>query len=223
MEGKGLFIIQTVIDPLTFFSLDPEGDSNTAAIIGGVIGGGGLVLFGVVIMLLLLIMVAKRHRKSPILYDYVGPPEVPLQSIRTSSNVAYGNKVEVETNTASAGSIQVQNYERTDSSSDQSYKKAKTCRPNNVAYGQVTPQQPAAIYEEASAQPEKNGNVAYPYPMHEDISSHNSPRDIDVNDNVAYGQVTPQQPAAIYEEASAQVNHQKIEMSGNVAYGQISH
>ena len=58
-------------------------------------------------------------------------------------------------------------------------------------------------------------------PMYEDISSHNSPRDIDLKDNVAYGPVTPQQPAVMYEEISAQP--EKIEMSGNVAYGQISH
>ena len=61
----------------------------------------------------------------------------------------------------------------------------------------------------------------HPSPMYEDISSHNSPRDIDLKDNVAYGPVTPQQPAAMYEEISAQP--ERIEMSGNVAYGQISH
>ena len=61
----------------------------------------------------------------------------------------------------------------------------------------------------------------YDYTMYEDISSHNRSRDIDLKDNVAYGPVTPQQPAAMYEEISAPP--EKIEMSGNVAYGQISH
>ena len=63
-------------------------------------------------------MVAKRHGKSPVqtaVYDYVGPPELPLPNIRTSSNVAYGCKVEIKTNTASAGSSQVQ---KADSSYD---------------------------------------------------------------------------------------------------------
>ena len=79
------------------------------------------------------------------------------------------------------------------------------------------------MYEEVSAQPEKSGNVAHPCPMYEDISSHNSLKDIELEDNIAYGPASPQQPAAMYEEVSAQADHQKIEMSGNVAYGQISH
>ena len=50
-------------------------------------------------------------------------------------------------------------------------------------------------------------------------SSHNYPKDIDLNDNVAYGPVAP--TAAVYEEVSD--HPEKIEMSGNVAYGQFSH
>ena len=61
----------------------------------------------------------------------------------------------------------------------------------------------------------------HPGPVYEDMSSHNSSRDIDLKDNIAYGPVTPQQPAAMYEEVS--VHQERIEMSGNVAYGQISH
>ena len=57
--------------------------------------------------------------------------------------------------------------------------------------------------------------------LYEDMSSHEKSRDIALEENVAYGPVTPQQPAAMYEELSAQP--EKIEMSGNVAYGQISH
>jgi hypothetical protein len=53
------------------------------------------------------------------------------------------------------------------------------------------------------------------------LSSHNNPRDIALEDNAAYGPVTPQQPAAIYEEVTDQP--ERIEMGGNVAYGQISH
>ena len=64
---------------------------------------------------------------------------------------------------------------------------------------------------------DKSKGEQHPGPVYEDISSHNSPRDIDVKDNVAYGPVTPQQPAAMYEQP------ERIEMSGNVAYGQISH
>ena len=60
-----------------------------------------------------------------------------------------------------------------------------------------------------------------PGPLYEDMSSHEKPRDITLEENVAYGPVTPQQPAAMYEEVSAQP--EKIEMSGNMAYGQISH
>ena len=59
----------------------------------------------------------------------------------------------------------------------------------------------------------------HPSPIH-GISSHN-PRDIALEDNAAYGPVTPQQPAAIYEEVPDQP--ERIEMGGNVAYGQISH
>ena len=53
------------------------------------------------------------------------------------------------------------------------------------------------------------------------MSTHEKSRDIALEENVAYGPVTPQQPAAMYEEVSAQP--EKIEISGNVAYGQISH
>ena len=60
-----------------------------------------------------------------------------------------------------------------------------------------------------------------PGPLYEDMSSHEKSRDIALEENVAYGPVTPQQSAAMYEEVSAQPA--KIEMSGNVAYGQISH
>ena len=68
---------------------------------------------------------------------------------------------------------------------------------------------------------DKSKGEQHPGPVYEDISSYNRPRDIDVKDNVAFGPVTPQQPAAMYEEISAQP--EKIEMSGNVADGQISH
>ena len=80
-------------------------------------------------MLLLILVVAKRrrHAKSPVqtsIYDYVGPPELPPRSIATSPNVSYGSKTEMETNTTFAGSVQVENYQRTDTSSDQSHKNA---------------------------------------------------------------------------------------------------
>ena len=68
---------------------------------------------------------------------------------------------------------------------------------------------------------DKSKGEQHPGPTYEDISSYNRPRDIDVKDNVAFGPVTLQQPAAMYEEISAQT--ERIEMSGNVAYGQISH
>ncbi len=64
-------------------------------------------------------------------------------------------------------------------------------------------------------------DLQQPVPMYENISPHNSPRDIDLKDNIAYGPVTPKQPAAVYEEVPDQP--ERIEMSGNVAYGQISH
>ena len=78
-------------------------------------------------MFLLILVVAKRrrHAKTPVqssIYDYVGPPELHPRSIVTSPNVSYGSKVEMETNTTFAGSIQVENYHRTDTSSDQSHK-----------------------------------------------------------------------------------------------------
>ena len=61
----------------------------------------------------------------------------------------------------------------------------------------------------------------HPSPLYENMSSHNNPRDIALEDNVAYGPVTPQQPAAVYEEVPDQP--ERIEMGGNVAYGHISH
>ena len=51
--------------------------------------------------------------------------------------------------------------------------------------------------------------------------THEKSRDITLEENVAYGPVTPKKPAAMYEEVSAQP--EKTEMSGNVAYGQISY